>query len=133
MRLMLPDNETQEVVEALIALDPQLGPKLNGYVFDADSRDEIARRAQLIQRVTTATARALLAAKIVMPTCDTKLHADIQHSLADARQAPALRDLALAIVKAEADTEDDVFRDHNGISNAVFNRRLSQIRDFLAL
>ena len=130
---MLPDPATQEVVEALIALDPQLGPKLSGYVFGSQPRDEIAHRAQLVQRVTTLTARALLAAKIVVPACDTKLQADIEHSLCDARQAPALRDLALAIVKAEADTEDDAFRDDKSVPDAVFNRRLSRIREFLTL
>uniref|UniRef100_UPI003F49369C hypothetical protein n=1 Tax=Cupriavidus taiwanensis TaxID=164546 RepID=UPI003F49369C len=132
MRIMLPDPETHEVVEALIALDPQLGPKLSGFVYETHSRAEILRRTDLVHRVTTSTARALLAAKIVMPSGDTKLQAEIEKSLSDARHAPALRDLALSIVKAEVDTEDDAFRDKKSIPDAVFNRRLAHIREFLA-
>ncbi|MGN5477611.1 hypothetical protein ACTMU2_13980 [Cupriavidus basilensis] len=86
----------------------------------------------MVHRVTTSTARALLAAKIVMPSGDTGLRAEIEKSLSDARRAPALRDLALSIVQAEADTNDDAFRDQREISDSLFNQRIARIREFLA-
>lgn len=132
MRIMLPDAETREVVEALIALDPKLGPKLSSFVYETHSRAEILRRTDLVHRVTTSTARALLAAKIVMPSGDNDLRAEIEKSLSDARRAPALRDLALSIVQAESDTEDDAFRDQKEIPDALFNQRIAHIREFLA-
>lgn len=132
MRIMLPDPETREVVEALIALDPKLGPKLNGFVYENASTAEIQRRTDLVHRVTTSTARALLAAKIVMPSGDTSLRAEIEKSLSDARRAPALRELALSIVQAEADTDDDAFRDQKEIPDSLFNQRIAHIREFLA-
>jgi hypothetical protein len=131
MRIMLPNPETREVVEALIALDPKLGPKLNGFVYASASSAEIQRRTALVHRVTTSTARALLAAKIVMPSGDAGLRAEIEKSLSDARHAPALRDLALSIVEAEMATEDDAFRDPKEIPSTVFDQRIAHIREFL--
>ena len=128
MRIFLQDPQTQDAVEAVLALHPALAPKLVSFVYDDASTDAIRARTGQVGKVMETVARALLLAKTVLPCDEAKLAVRLEADLASARGTPALAELALSIIAVEQATEGDLFRDPAFISDELFKSRLGRIK-----
>ncbi|MFM0140575.1 hypothetical protein [Caballeronia grimmiae] len=86
--------------------------------------------ARQVDAATTATASALLLAKTAMPSEETKFLSEIRRQLASVCADPALIQWARTIIDGELANRDSI-RDRAIIDDALFERRISAIRQVL--
>ncbi|MFM0140449.1 hypothetical protein [Caballeronia grimmiae] len=86
--------------------------------------------ARQVDAATTATASALLLAKTAMPSEETKFLSEIRRQLAPVCAEPALIEWARSIIDVELGSPDSI-RDRAIIDDALFNGRISAIRQVL--
>jgi hypothetical protein len=81
----------------------------------------------LVSDAVRAVAGALLLAKTAMPYEEPWFRQTVGEEMARVRPHAVLVDLAHLMIEAERNTEDDVFRDPNIISDVLFHQRLEVI------
>jgi hypothetical protein len=82
---------------------------------------------RLVSNAVRAIAGGLLLAKTAMPYEEARFRQTVDEEMARVRQHAVLVDLAHLMIEAERNTEDDVFRDPNIISDVLFHQRLEVI------
>jgi len=82
---------------------------------------------RLVREAVRAVASGLLLAKTAMPDEETNFQKTVDEQIACVRLHAVLVDLAHLMINAERATENDVFRDRNIISDALYVRRVKLI------
>ncbi|QTO43641.1 hypothetical protein [Burkholderia latens] len=126
-RINLPNPDAQAVVLNLFS-DGTHGDLMDRLVAFA-STDHGARQ---VSDATRAVAGALLLAKAAMPHEATAFSQTVRDQMASVRPYPELVELARLLIEAERATQDDVFRDRNVISDALFEARIETVNEALS-
>ncbi|MBP0588709.1 hypothetical protein J8I87_03050 [Paraburkholderia sp. LEh10] len=123
-------NSTREKVRAVSA-EARAGRMLADRAKRLTALWNTPDNARQADDATEAVARALLLAKTVMPSEETKFLNEIREQLAQVRAQPALIEWAQLLIETDR-TGSDMFRDRSIIDDSLFHRRLDAIRDGLA-
>lgn len=131
MRLYFRDPMIQDVVQAVLAHNPALTPRLTAFVYADTVAKRVEERADMVAKLMDAVATSLLLAKTVIEGDEGKLAEKFNTLLTPIRGNPTLAELGLSVVSLEEATTNDVFRDASHISDGLFNARVARIKALL--
>jgi len=131
MRLYFRDPMIQDVVQAVLAHNPALTPRLTAFVYADTVAKRVEERTELVAKLMDAVATSLLLAKTVIERDENKLVEKFNALLTPIRGNPTLAELGLSVVSLEEAAANDVFRDASLISDGLFNSRIARIKALL--
>jgi len=131
MHIYFRDPMIQDVVQAVLAHNPALTPRLSAFVYADSVATKVEERADMVARLMDAVATCLLLAKTVVLADESKLAEKFNILLAPIRGNAVLAELGLSVVSLEEMTTNDVFRDASHIPEALLNERVARIKNLL--
>lgn len=131
MRLFFQDPVIHDVVQAVLAHNPALTPRLTAFVYADSVATQVEARAEMVGKLMDAVATCLLLAKTVLGSDEDKLSEKFNALLSPIRGNATLAELGLSVISLEEATTNDAFRDASHIPNDLFMQRVTRVKALL--